>query len=250
MKSIVLFGSIPLARKCLEFLFSKKDIKVVGVLTKTNYKSSEETVAEFAIRNNIPIINFEICEKLKPDIGFSIRFHKILKTKTINSFKYGIINLHGGPLPYYKGSCNNIFAILNKEKKFGVTLHYIDEGIDTGDIIAQKIFSVSQEETGYSLYLKTIHKGFELFEENINSIINLTNIRIKQNDIKSNYFKKSYYYKKKDLENFKCIDIKNQGISEITRIVRAFYFPGKEGAYFKDGKSKIYLTLNQDKNNC
>ena len=55
-------------------------------------------------------------KKNKFDIGFSVRYNKIFKVNHIKKFKFGIINLHGGNLPYYRGSNNHIFAIINKEK--------------------------------------------------------------------------------------------------------------------------------------
>ena len=105
MKRIIIFGSVPVARKCLQICLGNRDIKIVGVVTEKNYIptwSTEETVYSFAVINNIKIIKMSELKDLKYDIGFSIRFNKIIKKEIIDLFPEGIINIHGGPLPYYR----------------------------------------------------------------------------------------------------------------------------------------------------
>lgn len=71
-----------------------------------------------------------------PDLIISIRFGQIFKQALINVPRYGVINLHSGILPKYRGILATFWAILNGEKKIGMTLHYIsDPSIDTGEII-------------------------------------------------------------------------------------------------------------------
>src|SRR5690554_294407 len=110
-KKVVLFGTIPTARRCLEILHNRKGVELVGVVTEEDYISDEETVSEYAIKNNIPLISIEKCLKLDVDLGFTVRFHKIIKQSLIDHFKEGIINMHGGPLPNYRGSLCSIMAI-------------------------------------------------------------------------------------------------------------------------------------------
>ncbi|NBV07123.1 MAG: formyl transferase [Proteobacteria bacterium] len=72
-----------------------------------------------------------------PDLIISIRFGQILKNDVINIPRCGVLNLHSGILPNYRGVMASFWAILNGEKNLGTTLHYInDSKIDTGEIIA------------------------------------------------------------------------------------------------------------------
>lgn len=66
----------------------------------------------------------------------------------IDSFSLGIVNTHGGILPEYRGSYCNINAIINDEQEYGVTLQYIDKGVDSEDIVAIKDVGIRESDTG------------------------------------------------------------------------------------------------------
>lgn len=242
-KKVVLFGSIPTARKCLEILHKHNDVDIIGVVTDEDYVSQEETVSQYAKKNNIPIISMEKCMDIDVDLGFTIRFHKIIKQPLIDHFNEGIINMHGGPLPNYRGSLCSIKAILNEEDKFGVTLHYIDSGVDTGDVIDTSYFDITKDDTGYSVFLSTLENGIELFKKSLPSILLGTNNRIKQDLMDDQMFKGMFYTKRSDIEKYKQIDLKDMPDEEIIRRVKAFYFPGKESVYTLIEGRKIYLSL-------
>lgn len=79
----------------------------------------------------------EDLQNFAPDLVISIRFGQILKQLLIDIPRYGVINLHSGILPNYRGVLPSFWAILNGEKKLGTSLHFIsDAGIDSGDVIA------------------------------------------------------------------------------------------------------------------
>ena len=88
---------------------------------------------------------------LEPDIGISILFGYILFDKFINIFPKGIINLHPSYLPYNRGVYPNVWSIIEKTQA-GISLHYINAGIDTGDIISQSKVKVEPVHTGGMLY--------------------------------------------------------------------------------------------------
>jgi methionyl-tRNA formyltransferase len=70
----------------------------------------------------------------------------------------GIINCHAGKLPFYRGRNVLNWVLINDEKEFGVTVHFVDEGIDTGDIILQKTFPVTDDDT-YETLLSTSYSA-------------------------------------------------------------------------------------------
>lgn len=80
-----------------------------------------------------------------PDLMISIRFGQIMKSELINIPSHGVLNLHSGILPQYRGVLASFWAILNGDKKIGTTLHYINDGtIDTGEIIAMSEVAVDR----------------------------------------------------------------------------------------------------------
>lgn len=103
-------------------------------------------VKEFFDSLNLPLVlcknvnsaeTLEEIKSFKPDLVISIRFGQIFKQDFINIPKFGVLNLHSGILPHYRGVMASFWAILNGEKQLGTTLHYIQNcGIDNGDIIS------------------------------------------------------------------------------------------------------------------
>ena len=80
MKRVVFFDSIGLAKKCLEEVVMKEDVELLGVCCTqlTSTWREDESVYTFSKKSNIPILSFEEVEELSPDIGFSVRYDKII----------------------------------------------------------------------------------------------------------------------------------------------------------------------------
>lgn len=99
---------------------------------------------------------FESLKSYKCDIFVSLSFDQIFRKKIIDMPPLGIINSHAGKLPFYRGRNVLNWCLINDEKDFGITIHYIDEGIDTGDIILQKCFTITDCDT-YATLLEVAH---------------------------------------------------------------------------------------------
>lgn len=173
---------------------------------------------------NMPA-NFELTTKFKEaDFLFSLFYgEKINIGKLSKSCK--AFNFHAGILPFYRGSGTLNFAIINKEKETGITLHELDENIDTGPIIKIHKFEIEPLETAESLLIKAEDETFNLFTKEFPTLIK-GDFKSYQQD--SNH---SRFYSRKELHDIK----------DMTHIVRAFSLNGKESAYYynKSGK-KIY----------
>ncbi len=104
---------------------------------------------EFNLMDCKDINSVESVAKVKnfaPDLIISIRFGQILREEIISLPRFGVLNLHSGLLPKYRGIMASFWAILRGEKEIGMSLHYIlDRGIDTGDII-----DISKAEVDFS----------------------------------------------------------------------------------------------------
>lgn len=188
-------------------------------------QSSDVGIQCYKWAKSICPASFEIIEDInKSEIIFSV-FHNQIFEKRLLEGKLAV-NFHAGLLPKYRGSGTINWIILNGERETAVTLHLIEEDLDSGPIICEKKILVDSLETAGSLYKKMELIVFELFKEWIFKIINGQFEAINQNENEAKLYKRS------DL-NF---------AKDLTRSARAFTFPGKESAFFfsKSGK-KIFI---------
>lgn len=112
-------------------------------------------------KNNIPILlsnkinSEEVMSSVReanPDLCVIAHFERIIKKDLLSIPRLGFINLHPSLLPYYRGLAPQHMPIINGEEKVGITVHYVDEGTDTGDIILQKEYSIDDD-----IYVADLH---------------------------------------------------------------------------------------------
>ena len=147
-------------------------------------------VKEYAIEKNIKVYqpeklreNKEIVDILKninPDVICVVAYGKIIPKEILEIPKYGCVNVHPSLLPQYRGSAPIQWAILNGDKETGVTTMYLDEGMDSGDIILQTKTPIDKDETSGELWDRLSKIGAELLVETLEKIENKTAPRIKQ----------------------------------------------------------------------
>jgi methionyl-tRNA formyltransferase len=109
-------------------------------------------------------------KSLEPDLIISAYFNQILKSEVIEIPKLGILNVHPGILPFYRGAMAYFWVLKNQEKYGGVTVHLIDEGIDTGKVLGQKSFLLRKGDTQQTVLSKTAKYGADLLSEIIAEI--------------------------------------------------------------------------------
>jgi methionyl-tRNA formyltransferase len=175
-------------------------------------------------------------------IGFSCRFDKILKKKHINLFQKGIVNFHGGLLPEFGGLYSSCHTILEGAEFGGGTLHYIDDGIDCGDIISREEFKVENDDTSISIFKKTQIVLLNAFLKYFDELIFGNLKSINQNKLISMGYAKNYF-DRNSLDGKKKFNLDDDPIL-IDRKVRAFEFPDKEPAYFVINNKKYYAKTN------
>ena len=110
------------------------------------------------------IIDASWCKNEKFDLVLSYTYRFIVKKEIIDLFHGNIVNIHNSYLPWNRGADPNIWSILEETPR-GVTLHYIDENLDKGDIIAQKIVIDGENETLSTTYNNLDRAAKELFKE-------------------------------------------------------------------------------------
>ena len=158
-------GTPEFAIPSLEVVAKNTDLKAIFTKEdKVNARGNKiifSPVKQFGIDNEIEVIqpkkikDEKIIEKIKeinPDLIVVVAYGKILPKEIIDIPKYGIINVHSSLLPKYRGASPIHSAILNGDTKSGVSIMYIEEGLDSGDVILQESCDILENDT-----LGTLH---------------------------------------------------------------------------------------------
>lgn len=178
-------------------------------------------------------------ESWKPDIAISAFWTYIFKEPFLKLFKHGTINFHPGYLPFCRGKNPNVWPIVEKTPG-GVTLHYVDPGIDTGDIIARRQIPVDATDTGGTYYDKTLDEIVKLFVETWPQIREGRISPLKQSELKE----KGTHHYAVDVDKIDEIKLdKTYTGEELLNILRARTYGEKSFAYFRDGTDKIYVSV-------
>lgn len=155
-------------------------------------------VKEKALEYNLPVAQpekvreeafMEELETLNPDVIVVVAFGQILPERILNIPKYGCINVHASLLPAYRGAAPIQWAVIDGLEESGVTTMYMEKGLDTGDIICQSRLTLSQDETGGSLFERLAKEGASLLLTTLKELEAGTATRTKQDDSKSSYAK-------------------------------------------------------------
>ncbi len=188
---------------------------------------SERPMGKKVIRY-LKSIGETIVEK-NPDILIVAYYPRILKKEEFEDIPYGAINFHPGYLPYNRGMYPHVWPLIDGSPA-GVTLHYINEKVDTGDIIAQKRIKVSPTDIASDLEEKTQHEIFELFKKM------WMKIKDNRNPWRPQVGKGSYH-PAKEITSIQKFDKKT-----IDRL-RACTFRDRSYAYFIDHGKKVYVGV-------
>ena len=196
--NIVFFGTPDFAMESLKAINEAgHDIKLVVTNPDRpkgrGMKMIPSPVKEYALDNKLEVDqpekvrnNFEFIEKIKsinPDVICVVAYGKILPKELLDIPKLGCINVHGSLLPQYRGAAPIQWAIINGDKKTGVTTMYMDEGMDTGDMILRQEVEIADDETTGELWNKLSKVGANLLVETLKQIENKTAPREKQSDL-------------------------------------------------------------------
>ena len=199
---IAYFGNGVRGVKCLEALFENGfDICAVVVHYQAPNNPAPTSVRFFANKLKIPVyepqnvnsIDFiEVLKIIDPDLLILSGYNQIFQRDLLRLFPRSVINLHGGYLPYYRGGSPINWQIINGEKVGGCGIINIDEGIDTGDIISQEIFTIDPDESAGEVIKKTLDIFPRVLVDVVKQIREDRVIPIKQDINRSQYFCKRY----------------------------------------------------------
>lgn len=201
---ILFMGTPEISATCLKKLIDDK-WNICAVVTREdkprgrgNVMTPTEVKA-LALENGIDVYTpknlsesefSDILKEVSPDMIVVVAYGKILPKYVIDYPEYGCINLHVSLLPKYRGAAPMQRAIMEGESETGVTVMYMDEGLDTGDIISSIRFPISEDDDFEAIHDRSAELGSKLLSETIEKIENGTAKRIKQDSSLATYAKK------------------------------------------------------------
>lgn len=198
---IVFMGTPDIAVPCLQKIIDE-NYEILGVVTQPDKpkgrgkKLGMSPVKELAIENNIPVYQpikardkdfIETMKSLNPDVMVVVAFGQILPKEILEIPKFGCINVHVSLLPKYRGAAPINWVIINGEEKTGVTTMYMDEGLDTGDMILKTEVNLDENITAGELHDKMMNIGAETLKETLKLIEEGTAPREVQNHEEFSY---------------------------------------------------------------
>ena len=194
---IVFMGTPDFAKESLEAIYNAGH-EIIGVVTNPDkpkgrgMKMVASPVKEFAEENNLKIYqplkvrnNTQFIDEIKslnPDVICVVAYGKILPKELLDIPKLGCINVHGSLLPKYRGAAPIQWAVLNGDKTTGITTMYMDEGMDTGDMILKEEVEIGDNETTGELWDRLSKIGAKLLVKTLKEIEDGTAPRQKQGE--------------------------------------------------------------------
>jgi methionyl-tRNA formyltransferase len=210
---------------------------VLIVTTKINdiYREANAkgfTVCVFDSENNI-------LDRLAGDfdLGILAWWPKIIKSSLIDTPRLGFLNTHPSLLPHNRGKHYNFWALV-EQAPFGVTIHKVDSGVDTGDIVAQATIDYDWCDTGQTLYYKAQSAMFDLFCK--------TYPVLRKGQYDSNPQNKCLgsFHRAVEIEDASMINLDaNYRGRELLNLLRARTFEGYPGCWFKDGGERYEISV-------
>jgi methionyl-tRNA formyltransferase len=215
---------------------------VVGIVAASNRMEDQSNILAIAEKNKLPVYMQPFKhEKAKyqaflenissdgADIFLVIAYSMVLDEIILSYPKLGAFNVHGGLLPQFRGANVLNWVLINGESETGVTIHYIDKNIDTGDIVNQRRIPIDFEDTAVTLRKKLLKLSGEMLSETMPQLIRQINPRIRQDD----RFAKYWPARKAEDGFFDW----GWPAEKIYNIIRALVNPWP-GAFYHDSKGK------------
>ena len=197
-KRVIFMGTPDFSVPVLEKLIENTDVVLV-VTKKDAYVGrkkvlTESPVAICAHEHNIEVYkpnklkeDYEYILNKKPDIIITCAYGSIVPKVVLDYPSYGCINVHASLLPKYRGASPIVASILNGEKETGITIMYMDEGIDTGNIIMSRSIEIEDNDNSLSLSNKLSLLGANLLIDTLPKIFEGENFDIPQDNEEATY---------------------------------------------------------------
>lgn len=175
--------------------------------------------------------------RLKPDVAIAAFWAYILKPEFLDLFPKGCVNFHPGLLPFNRGKNPNVWPFIEGTPA-GVTLHYVDADVDTGDIIAQQEVPIEPTDTGGTLYDKTLTAMVELFKRTWPALKDGTAPRIRQDS------QPATFHLGRQVDELDRIDLKETFTAgDLLNLLRARTYGDRAFAYFSEAGQEFEVGV-------
>jgi len=186
--------SVPILKGLIENYKVRAIVTQPDKMVGRNQKIVCPPIKQVGIDNTILVLQPEkikeeinTIKNMEPDLIITCAYGKILPKEILETPRLGCINVHASLLPKLRGGAPIHHAIIDGYQKTGITIMYMNEKMDEGDIISQKDIEITETETASTLHDKLSILGRDLLLETLPSIINKTNNKIKQEHEKATY---------------------------------------------------------------
>lgn len=237
MLNIGYFADGPWSHEAFKKLIVDKQINIRFICVRAD--TTDATLLTYCKTHDIAYLKheninsdefIETVQGFNCDLLVSMSFNQIFKSRIINATRLKAINCHAGKLPYYRGRNILNWALINDEKEFGITVHYIDEGIDTGDIIAQHVYPITDSDTYATLLQKSYLGCADILYKAIRKFVDGNVSRSPQSEIHPTGFYCSQRKQGDEIINW------NQTSRELFNFIRAISLPGPQARAFINNK--------------
>lgn len=235
---LVLFADGGVGLNIVQYLVDNYPQDIALVVT-----TQENEIYSELKKKNIPVTVFESVENVifqlsaGVDLGILAWWPKILKGPLLEFPRLGFINTHPSLLPYNRGKHYNFWALV-EQVPFGVTLHRVDAGIDTGDIVSQQEIAYDWRDTGESLYFKAQKAMLDLFCE--------TYPVLRKGDVASRPQNKEVnsFHLSSEIEKASNIDLDAMYRGrDLLNLLRARTFEGYPGCWFEENGKRYEISI-------
>ncbi|MFI3260410.1 MAG: methionyl-tRNA formyltransferase [bacterium] len=190
---VIFMGTPNFGEESLRYLIENTNVVLVVTqpdkLIGRKKELSECAIKKIALEFDIPVfqptnikVDYKTIEDYNPDLIITAAYGQIVPKGVLDIPRLGCLNLHGSILPKYRGAAPIQWSLINGDKETGVSLMYMDESMDTGDIVDIGRLEILKEDNFFSLYEKLGKVAKDVLEKNIESIAKETNNRTPQDN--------------------------------------------------------------------
>lgn len=241
---VVLFANGRVGLGVARFLAERDDADVVALVLHDDDSARQRAairaclpdaavVKASRLRDEAPV---ELLRGFTPELGVSAYFGHILRRPILDVFPRGVVNLHPSYLPWNRGAHTNVWSIVERTPA-GVSLHVVDEGVDTGPLIARREVPVHPTDTGRSLYLRLEEAALALFSAAWPSLADGSATATAQPEGGS-------LHRARELTSRDRIDLDARYTArELIDLLRARTFPPHAGAWFEEDGVRVQVRV-------
>ena len=240
MKKLIIgfFGDGPWSHGSINKLLSDETLEIAFICARSD--KPDQILKEISLKHGIeffshPRVNspefLSLLTTFGCDLFVSMSYNQIFKKQIIDLPKMGIINCHAGKLPFYRGRNILNWVLINGENEFGITTHFVDEGIDTGDIILQRAYPIKDSDDYSTLLAKAYLECPEILYDSVKLIQQGSFVVKKQSEIDP-----IGLYCARRRSGDENIDW-NQSSRDVFNFVRALCDPGPRAKTFLSGQA-------------